>query len=108
VEDRRSGGPVRGGPVQWGPDAVEARRRTRQRVPSAVVAGGRLRRDGGQPAGPALCCFVIFFFFCFVCRVSQLGRTAKNIPRRLQAVSKGRRQLAFLCRVPPVAHDKDP
>jgi hypothetical protein len=94
VEDRCSGAPTRwrpGGvlgsapPVRWwlvaGCDAMVASRR----------------------APP----YVIFFFF-FVCRVSQLGRTTKNIPRRLQAVSKGRRQLAFLCRAPPVAHDKDP
>jgi hypothetical protein len=67
------------GPVRWAPTVVASRR-----APPCVN-----------------------FFLFFVCRASQLGRTTKNVQRRLQDVSQGRRQLAFLCRAPPVAHDKD-
>jgi hypothetical protein len=55
---------------------------------------------------------VDFFFFCFVCRASQLRRTANNVGRRLQGmldvVSNVSSSVAFFfCRAPAVTHDKD-
>jgi hypothetical protein len=74
-------------------DAVEAQRRPRQRVPGVVVAGQRRARSYND----------FFLFFCFVCRASQLRRMAKDVRHYLKGVPS----VAFVCRAPTVAHDKD-
>jgi hypothetical protein len=76
-----------------------------------------LRRGGGRwaaptrwwPAGGGPRPLLLFSFF--VCRASQLRRTANDVARRLQgmldAVLVGPPSVSFFCRAPGVAHDKD-
>jgi hypothetical protein len=74
-------------------------------VVADVVAGGRLRRGGGQPAaGPDLCCFFSFFVL-FAVRLNSGAR--QTMLHAVWTPSKlGRRLLAFLCRALHITHGK--